>query len=448
MADPRAFDDQRSPRAPTFAPPDSGPSLDGDHAEPHGQLQTLEIDGAQSLSALETPTVKAPRARTPSVATHRPQIATPIPVTTALRPTPRVIGTVGTVLLLLVVNLLVQINRRSWDIRSDGYWAIQRVQQCESLGRVPDVLFLGSSRVVYGVNTPLVDSIVNTDNGSQILSCNAGMFGSTFEQDYYTFKRFVEDGYVPKVLVEDLREYNLNAHAAETADNNGLAWAQTLPLLGVSDARAIASHYGGAKGIAESANFVAGQLIPVYGDRIGLYQAACQGSAIGPCGADLPNAGALAIARYKQSDRQGWVPLNGVSIATLTPAQVKQRAVELQQFEGGQLQDFAIGGQQPTYLARMIELAQEHGVRVALTVSPLNSTFFTLFNRPSDWPVILAYWRSFAKAHGAAYFDESHPAGFTDADWYDSEHLNASGADKRAALLAHDVVEPLLTPSP
>ncbi|MGH2517602.1 MAG: hypothetical protein ACRDHP_18280 [Ktedonobacterales bacterium] len=399
----------------------------------------------QPLDASELPTLKVRKVAAPTAPPREPPAWTN---RGARIRRPRVASTVVALALLLLGNLLIQLDRRAWDIRSDGYWSLQRVQQCESLGSTPSVLFLGSSRVVYGVNAQLIDSTVQQQTGSRILSCNAGMFGSTFEQDYFTFKRFIEDGYVPKLLVEDLREYNLNVNAAGTADSSGLAFAGTLPLADISDLSTLSAHYGGGvTSLLASADFVAGKLIPMYGDRIGLYQTVCGGTHIGPCGADLPNAGALAIARYEQSDTHGWVALHGISIATLTPAQVKVRASELRQFEGIEVQHFSIGGSQPDFLARMIALAQAHGVRVALVVSPLHPSFFTLFDSPTDWPSILSYWSTFAQSHGASFFDESRPVGFTDADWYDAEHLDAAGADKRAVLLAQTVVAPLLAGS-
>jgi hypothetical protein len=422
--------------------------MDNYRAAPPVDAWDTQPLGVDELPTLKTRTAAAPA--TPDTSTAPP--SEPLPARTFAplarkprTPAPRIISTVAALVLLVLVNLLIQLNRRTWDIRSDGYWSLQRVQQCESLGRSPDVLFLGSSRVVYGVNANLIDSLVQQQTGNQIVSCNAGMFGSTFEQDYYTFKRFIEDGDVPKVLVEDLREYNLNVNSSDPADNSGLAFAGTLPLADISDLSTLGAHYGsGLPRFLASADFVAGKLIPMYGDRIGLYEAVCGGSHVGPCGADLPNAGALAISRYQQSDAHGWVALNGISIATLTPAQVKIRAAELRQFEGGEVQNFAIGGQQPSFLARMIALAKAHGVQVALVVSPLHPSFFTLFDHPTDWPMILSYWSTFAQAHGVAFFNESRPVGFTDADWYDAEHLDAAGADKRAQLLAQTIVESLL----
>ncbi|WIG59290.1 MAG: hypothetical protein OJF49_002037 [Ktedonobacterales bacterium] len=366
-------------------------------------------------------------------------------VATGVRRAPRVVATIGTLVLLVLVNVVLQMDRRAWDIRSDGYWSLERVQRCESLTMKPDVLFLGSSRVVYGVDARLVDTLAGQQLGRTVVSCNAGMFGSSFEQDYYTLKRFIEDGFVPKVLVEDLREYNLNAGAAIPADASFLPVYQALPLADLSDAKALSTHFGG-KGLLHMGDFIAGKLIPLYGDRIGLLEAICGSSQAGPCSQiPPPGAGDLAVSRYKAADANGWVPLNmGISIASLTPAQRQTRAAELQEIEGAQVANFTIGGAQPGYLAKLIALAQAHGIRVEMVVSPLHKTFFDLFQRPTDWPMIISYYQQFAAEHGATFYDESHPTGYTDADWYDAEHLTAAGAAKYAAFLAGSVVAPAL----
>src|SRR5262249_43606387 len=97
--------------------------------------------------------------------------------------------------IVLLANVALQLTHRYWDAASDDYWGTHRIQQCESFGRRLDVLFLGSSRVVYGVRPALVDATVAAASGRRILSCNAAALGSTIEQDYYAFKRFVEDGF-------------------------------------------------------------------------------------------------------------------------------------------------------------------------------------------------------------------------------------------------------------
>src|SRR5690348_16131741 len=46
---------------------------------------------------------------------------------------PRTFAVLMTVVLLLQVNIVLQANRRYWDVQSDGYGALTRVERCESL---------------------------------------------------------------------------------------------------------------------------------------------------------------------------------------------------------------------------------------------------------------------------------------------------------------------------
>src|SRR5258706_8930425 len=122
---------------------------------------------------------------------------------------PRIASTCLTLLLLLAANLAIATNGRYWDAQSDGFWGLRRIAQCESLGSVPDVLYIGSSRTLYGGRPAQGDTLVRRQNGQPILSCNIGMLRSTIQPDYYTLKRVIEDGYPPKLLGEELWGGNL-----------------------------------------------------------------------------------------------------------------------------------------------------------------------------------------------------------------------------------------------
>src|SRR5579859_6175120 len=103
----------------------------------------------------------------------------------------RLASTLVAVLLLALPNLLVQMHRAYFDGLSDNSWAMQRVAACESLGRPADVLYLGSSRTAFGAAPATGDAILREQFGVQTLGCNAGIFGSTIEEDYYALKRLI-----------------------------------------------------------------------------------------------------------------------------------------------------------------------------------------------------------------------------------------------------------------
>lgn len=358
----------------------------------------------------------------------------------------RGIASLLAIALFLCANGLIQLNRRAWDLQSDTYLTLHRVQRCESLGHVPDVLFVGSSRVVYGVDPSIVDSTVATNTGRTLLSCNVGMFGSTFEQDYYTVKRLIEDGFAPKVLVEDLREYNLNVNAASPADTTGSPFAQFLSLTDLSDASALQPDFERQpyRGITTS-DYVLGKLLPMYGERVAIYHDVCNGSSVGPCSFKFAGTDPVSAQRYAESDQYGWVSLGSRSIGSFTGAKRTAYEAETRQVYSPEVRNFLIGGHQSDWLAKLVALAQQHHVQVVLASSPLHSWFFSYFPSPDDWPSIVNYWSVFAQQHGVTYLDASQLPTFTDADWWDPEHLNSAGAKAYSAWLATQAVIPTLS---
>lgn len=349
-----------------------------------------------------------------------------------------------TAAVLLALNLLLALPalRRPLDVRSDGLWGYQRLQTCESLGRAPDALFLGSSRALYSADAHQVDDTMRA-LGHPTLSCNLGRMGASFANDYYTFKRFIEDGNTPKLLVENLWENNLNINAHPPEDVQGTNLAQEMRLADLSDLPDLRAHFG-TEGLPALPDFVADKAIPLYGERIGLLRTLCGSHTTGPCVANTDEWDPQTLNVYRRADDRGWTAMAGYSLANV-PAQ--QLATQYRTLYASILpgtHGFRIGGQQPDYLARMIELARAHGVRVALVVSPVAPIYLKFFDHPSDWQTIIAYWRSFSKAHDVPFFDQSLAPGYTLADFQDPHHLTASGAVKFSTWMARAIVAPAL----
>lgn len=370
----------------------------------------------------------------------------------------RMKGTLVALILFLLINIVVQIYRRPLVVLGDGFWALRRVQACESLGQVPDVLYLGSSRTFFGVSPHTVDDTLAADGGKRIVSCNVGALGSNFEEDYYTLKRMVEDGFVPKAVVENLWEYNINLGASLTAKSNqaqNIAEADTQPnnlaqimnladLADTTDLNLQFSHVT-APNLSQS-EFLLRKLVPVYGARFGLLRLGCAGTKIGPCAASLPGMDDFSQMLYRSVDDRGWDADSLQTIADLTPAQQRDHVAY---FHGSQhdVQQFHIGGQQRPYLARLVALAKTHHIQVALVVSPVHPYFFSYFPHATDWAMIMQYWQAFALAQNVPFYNESQPVGYHDWDFLDPIHLSAAGAVKFSAWLARKVVAPLLAVS-
>lgn len=347
-------------------------------------------------------------------------------------------------LLFVIANLGVQLNRRYFDVLSSGGNGLEadlaKLHECESFGRVPDVLYMGSSRAEDGVDPALIDSTVSAQTGQNVLGCNIAMSGSTFTSDYFAFKRIVEDGYAPKMIVENLFEFNINANAF--VDTYAPATYHDTWLSDLSDTPALWKQYSGRYAKLALVGFVAGKLIPLYGDRYGILKALCQGSTIGPCDTALPGVSWNDRGYYTRNPLLGWRPINDVTLADhLTPAQQQALAGEIQMFRSDYLRDFQLIGTDPPYLTKIVQLAAQHHVKVELVVSPLHQMYRDLLT-PQQWTAIMAYWQSFAQRHGAGFYDQHLGVGYTNADFNDPHHLSVAGAEKFSAWLAQNVVEP------
>lgn len=344
--------------------------------------------------------------------------------------------------LLLQVNIVLQTNRRYWDVQSDGYGALTRVERCESLTPTPDVLYLGSSRVVDGVNPSLIDDQVSMIYGRTTLGCNAAAFGSTFEEDYYMLKRFIADGYIPKLVVENLWEFNLNVNSPDPADHQASGYGRIATLADLLDAPTVAAnHASGLGAVADAVDLIAARSIPLYGDRTGIYTALCHGSHIGPCGAQLPGVDPQELHDYQTSDPQGFIAYSK-TMQTGTQAERDSLIAHLRQLYQQSNYHFKVGGHEPDFLRQLIELARAHGIQFVGVVSPMSQWYFKYAFQPGDWPMIAAYWHSFCGDMHAICYDLSHSPAYTDADFADAHDLNTVGADRFSAWIAQNVVGP------
>ncbi|MFI5273736.1 MAG: hypothetical protein ACHQ4H_11950 [Ktedonobacterales bacterium] len=374
-----------------------------------------------------------------------PRAAVRAKVTRSARRHPLLASALVALALLALVNVLLAIPalRRPLDVRSDGLSDYARLQRCESLGHAPDVLFLGSSRALYSADAHQVDATLAAQ-GHATLSCNLGRMGANFQNDYYTFKRMVEDGVVPKLLVENLWENNLNVNAPSPMDGQGTNLLQVARMADLGDLSDF-SRYLGTRGLPPAPAYVAAKLLPLYGDRIGVLHTLCGTLTAGPCAADTNEWDPGTTAVYATSDDRGWTPMSAYSLANVPPATLESQYATLYSSIFPGTQHFAIGGQQPDYLAAMIALAKAHGVRVALVVTPVAPVYFKFFDRGlTDWNMIMAYWTQFARGHGVAFYDESRAPGYAPADFQDPHHLTTAGALKFSTWAAREIVTPAL----
>jgi hypothetical protein len=394
----------------------------------------------EDLATLET--AKLPVVALPDLPTRK-QPATLIELDYADKPTRKLrapkrrlqlVSSLVTLGLLVFANLVVQVNRRFWDMQSDPLNGLVHVQACESLGRVPDLIFLGSSRTLHGIDPKRVDSVMRRHFSKTMLSCNAADDASTFEQDYYTLKRLIEDGYAPKAIVETLWEYNLAPYAYGSHPVHLEPQAQIPWLADMSDVSTLRgdsqAHLANNGAVID---YVAGKVIPLYGDRNGLHDVAATGLCVIFVRHGCQNP---LVHLNKSIASHGWIPLTGRNMVTNPPPGPGC---------GNTCTPLALqtNGYEVTYLRKLIELAQSHNIVVSLIVTPLTDRQRANY-APVTWKRMLSFWQAIAHQYHVRYYDANALSQFTLSDFFDPMHLDAKGAAKFSDVLAVHVVAPVM----
>lgn len=368
-------------------------------------------------------------------------------------------STVVAVAIFLIVNVMVQFNRRNLDVLGDTFGGLARVQRCESLGRTPDVLYLGSSRSVLGSNPFVADQAVKQSFNQNELSCNASAFNSTFAQDYYTLKRVIEDGAAPKMIVESLWEFNLNlhgyqysgAHNVSDADIEDLPTHVILSMADSTDAPLPTYQYASLNKhfssklyqIAQNASFLANKFIPIWGARIGVFKWLCAGTSIGPCTAQFSGIDQVSAQAYDAADARGWVRENSEKFVAKVQKYRNDPMDAYRFYLTGQLYHFQIGGHQLEWLDKLIALAQAHHIKVALVNLPLHA-YFRQHLTTQQWHQVLGTWQATAQKYHVPYYDLSASPDYSTIDFTDPAHMSHEGAIQYSAWLGANVIGPIL----
>lgn len=349
----------------------------------------------------------------------------------------RVASTAASLAVFVILNLVAQLNRQYFDLKSDGNLHLRQIHNCETLGRIPDVLYLGSSLTYYGIDPVTVDSVVNAGHGRAILSCNASLVNSTFQEDYFALKRVIEDGFTPKLAVETVWEYNINGTAQPGPDDNTLPLLQARSLADLGDAGDFRPPDGNAVNqVTTVSEFAARKAIPMLGSGTGILRTLCGDLLIGPCG-DGPSVIVDAGAAQVQRSHRGWGALVGQSVAA-NFAKLSRLYAPC----GGC--HFVYGGHQMRFLDKLVALSQAHGVRLVLLHTPLNHLFFAHngLEQPEDWQRYITYWKTFADVHHVMFYDHSHDVALSDADFFDQYHLTPPGAKLFSTWVADAIIGP------
>ncbi len=325
--------------------------------------------------------------------------------------------------------------------------AVERlgVRYCQPIGHEPtmaawayqqgaediDVVFIGSSRIHFGVVPAAVEKAFRQATGRDIRAWCLGIEAGTVMAYHAVVRDLLQGRGAPKVLVVGLSPRAVNSNSTR----NGLAltyfgspgdWWQECRSRGVwaTDWRAIASGVFGrptclGQWAMASAGYRAKHVRSILDLRGGIH------APLGPGESEEALPGDLS--------REKWDRL---------------AAARLQSARDDLLRDFAILGRADHAFRSMARIARERGTRLLVVNVPTHPTF----DRSHKAGEYETYMESMARTCdelGVAWQDLNVPPWRSpDCDlWRDMDHMNRRGALRLSRLLGSGVLPPHLPPS-
>jgi len=318
------------------------------------------------------------------------------------------------------------------------------VRYCQPIGHEPtmaawayqrgaaglDVVFIGSSRIHYGVVPATVEEAFRETTGHDIRAWCLGVEAGTVMAYYPVVRDLLDGRRAPKVLVVGLSPRAVNSNS--TRNRLALAyfgspgdWWREYRIQGpwATDWRAMASG--------------------VFGRPTCLAQWA------------MASAGYRAKHIRSIQDLCGGVhaPLGpGESVEDLPggPSEEKWQRLAAARFQFARddlLRDFTMQGRADHAFRRMAEIARARGIRMVAVNVPTHPTF-DMGYRPGEYQAYLELMTRICAELGVAWQDLNVPPWRSpDRDlWRDMDHMNRRGALRLSRLLASEVLPRYLPP--
>jgi hypothetical protein len=331
---------------------------------------------------------------------------------------------------MLALLLFVGLNARIAQIEPDLFHAAAHDAQAGFLAEVvdnyfsaprADILFMGSSRVEFGLNPALFEQEYTLRTGQHIRALNLGMGGGNIDAEYLLLKNVVSDAKKPATIIYGLTEIELYALAPGTR----LAYMSTL--LRPGDASLVAPP---DLRNAYTADGWLNTLSPLYRDRDLIRNALSMrfdplysSRMNGPTYWNPPSSGFPSLPEGYIADAKTW--------------QAEQANYE------PKLYDWQTGGLGVASLHAFLDLAKARGIQVILVdmpVSPLQLSWWG----PGRLQVYLRDVSSLAESSGVPLIDlYADPSSMFPQDRFiDTNHLNKEGSTILTTFVADHFASP------
>ncbi|HZB97864.1 MAG TPA: DUF1574 family protein, partial [Candidatus Sulfotelmatobacter sp.] len=275
----------------------------------------------------------------------------------------------------------------------------------------PDILFMGSSRVYYGLDSDAAQQQVASADGVSVRAMNLGIANGDIEVNYLILKNLITDARKPKVIVYGISDYELNSNLSRMTEQKPY-FSQ---LLAMDDFAA----YSGDS-ITDKSQFILERLLPLYRDHELIRDALTV--AFDPESPSHGNYDTGLISGNRTPAQGGTVPEH-----SLTSAEIWDYA---HQFAVSDLRPFQLNGVRLQRLNDFLDLAHQRGIDVVLVNLPASGFYRTAWDSPKTMQTYIDTVRDVAQQHNTPLIDLYADSGrYIPPDGFaDGHHLNATGA--------------------
>jgi peptidoglycan/LPS O-acetylase OafA/YrhL len=331
------------------------------------------------------------------------------------------------ILLFLAVNLCLQWSGQAQllsFIEKKGRHMPEKVQLYLQQAKAPDVLLMGSSRGVFGLNPWIIETVLQK-HGFSIESLNLSIAASTLDLNYLILKNFVLERKKPKVIVYALSEFDILGLRPPDNHYRSLLILPYANLLShVDDWRWFAK-----KGGISRFNFITEQLFPLYKDRLLIKDSLAF---------KLPQFRGFIPHRTGYTDAKGFVgSLFRASQKDINYNDIYYRLIEPNYDTNRPFFDD---------LNRFVSLARKNGIEIVLVNMPVSNQFLSYWNDDNKIGRYCKLVDEYARTNHIDLLNVyrgiskySKP----EVEFVDSDHLCLTGSERLSRLIAIRYLIPL-----
>lgn len=288
----------------------------------------------------------------------------------------------------------------------------------------PDILFLGSSRVENGLDPAIIEQTIAEQTGVRPRALNLGMPNSSLQLSYLVLKNIIQNNKKPSVIVYGLAELELDNPAPD--DNYYKEITTNIPNSEVLFRPDDLGRYGGNQ-LEQQANFMFGQLVPLFRDQKLILKAL-----------NIQfNSENINHANY---ERDAAVPSNGFLAINQTlshPETETNAGIYKEQLPAFQPSNTDLG-----FLRDFLKLAKDRGIKVVLVNMPVSAVHQAFWNDDARLKAYRDTVQNLARENEVPLLDVYRDDELLAPEsFYDTNHLNSQGATILSQKLARDYLK-------